>query len=85
MTESNKLLMQWRGPTLWRVVWGLTVQSKDGVQDKDMPREYVEEVYFAREPEVDAVLTSIKDDAIVAVAGMIHQNTDPEPEEVPDL
>ena len=50
-----------------------------------MPHEYVEEVYFAREPEVDAVLTSIKDDAIVAVAGMIHQNTDPEPEELPDL
>ena len=25
--------------------------NKDGVQDKDMPREYVEEVYFAREPE----------------------------------
>ena len=41
--------------------------------------------YIAREPKVDVVLTSNKDDANIAVAGVIYQDTDPEMGEVPDL
>ena len=41
--------------------------------------------YIAREPEVDAVHTSNKDDATIAVVGVVHQETDPELVEVPDL
>ena len=42
-------------------------------------------MYIAREPEVDVVHTSNKDDATIAVAGVIYQDTDPELGEVPDL
>ena len=41
--------------------------------------------YVAREPEVYVVHTSNKDDATIAVAGVIYQDTDPQPGEVPDL
>ena len=42
--------------------------------------------YIAREPEVEVALhTSNKDDATIAVAGVIYQDTDPELLEVPDL
>ena len=41
--------------------------------------------YIAREPEMDVVHTSNKDDATIAVAGVIYQDTDPELGEVPDL
>ena len=34
--------------------------------------------YIAREPEVDVVSTSNKDYATMAVAWVIHQDTDPE-------
>ena len=37
--------------------------------------------YIAREPEVDVVHTSNKDDATI----LVHQDTDPELVEVPDL
>ena len=40
--------------------------------------------YIVREPEVDVVHTSNKDDATIAVAGVIYQDTDPELGEVPD-
>ena len=40
--------------------------------------------YIAREPEVD-VHTSSKDDASIAVARVVHQDTDPELWEIPDL
>ena len=59
------------------------LQNKDGVQDKDVPHEYVEEV--AREPEVDVVHTSNKEDVTIAVGRVIYQDTDPELGEVPDL
>ena len=62
------------------------LQTKDGVQDEDIPREYVGEVgYIVREPEVDVAPTSNKDDATVAIAGVIHHDTDLELGEVPDL
>ena len=41
--------------------------------------------YIAREPEVDVVHTSNKDDATIAVAGVIYQDTHPQLGEVPDL
>ena len=41
--------------------------------------------YIAREPEVDVVHTGYKDNATIAVAGVVHQDTDPELGEVPDL
>ena len=41
--------------------------------------------YIAREPEVDVVHISNKDDATIAVARVIYQDTDPELGEVPDL
>ena len=41
--------------------------------------------YIVREPEVEVVHTSKKDDAAIAVAGVIYQDTDPELGEVPDL
>ena len=41
--------------------------------------------YIAREPKVDVVHTSNKDDVTIAVAGVIYQETDPELREVPDL
>ena len=44
LTDSNKLLMQW---TIHCVesCESQRLQSKDGAQDKDVPGEYVEEVY----------------------------------------
>ena len=51
-TDSNKLLMQWRGPCMVESRVGandyrikIAPQNKDSVQDKDVPLEYVEEVY----------------------------------------
>ena len=41
--------------------------------------------YIAKEREVDVVLTSNKDDATLAVAGVIYQDTDPEMGKVLDL
>ena len=41
--------------------------------------------YIAREPEVNVVHTSNKDNATIAVAGVIHQDIEPELGEVPDL
>ena len=41
--------------------------------------------YIAREPEMDVIHTSNKDDVTIAVAGVIYQYTDLEMGEVPDL
>ena len=41
--------------------------------------------YIAREPKVDVVHTSNKDDATIAVAGVTYQGSDSELGEVPDL
>ena len=60
------------------------LQNKDGVQEKDIPHEYVEK-YIARELEVDVVHKSNKDDATITVARMIYKDTDQELGEVPDL
>ena len=60
------------------------LQNKDGVKDKDIPREYVEEVYCQR-ARSGCGNTRNKDDVTIAVAGMIYQDSDPELKEVPDL
>ena len=41
--------------------------------------------YIAREPEVNVAHTSNKDNVTIAVAGVIHQDIEPELVEVPDL
>ena len=41
--------------------------------------------YIAREPEVDVVHASYKDDTTIAVTRVIFQDTDPELGEVADL
>ena len=41
--------------------------------------------YIARQPEVDVVHLSNKDDVTIAAARVIYQDTDPELGEVPDL
>ena len=41
--------------------------------------------YIARKPEVVVVHTNNKEDATIAVARVIYQDTDPELGEVPDL
>ena len=41
--------------------------------------------YIAREPEVDVVYTTNKDDATTAEAGVMYQDTDQELGEVPAL
>ena len=81
-TDSNKLLMQWRGLYIvesrvddYRVKMG----TKTKTYHVNMLRKYI-----AREPEVDVVVhTSNKDDAIMAEARVIYQDTDPELGEIP--
>ena len=84
-TDSNKLLMQWRGP--------YTIESRVGANDYRIKmgsktKTYhlnMSKKYIVRELEVDVVHTSNKDDATIAVAGVIYQDTDPELGKVPDL
>ena len=54
--------------------------SKTKTYDLNMLKKYI-----AREPEVNVVHTSNKDDSTIAVAGVIYQDIDSELGEVPDL
>ena len=84
-TDSNKFLIQWRGP--------YTVESRVGANDYRIKKGSETKMYYvnmfkkyiAREPEVDLVHTSNEDDVTIAVARVIYQDTDPEPGTVPDL
>ena len=84
-TDSNKLLMQWRGP--------YTVESRVGANDYRVKmgsktKTYhvnILKKYISREPEGNVVPVDDTDGATVAVAGVIHQDVDPELGEVPDL
>ena len=67
--DSNKLLMQWRGP--------YTVESRVGAN--------ILKKYISREPEGNVVPVDDTDGATIAVASAIHQDVDPELGEVPDL
>ena len=84
-TESNKLFMQWRGPyTMESCVGANNYRIKMGSKTKTYNVNMLKK-YIARKPEADMVLTSNKEDAIIAVAGLIYQDIDPEMGEVPDL
>ena len=62
-TESNKLLCSGKGHTPWRVKIGSKTKTYVNMLKKYM--------YIAREPEVDVVHTSNKDDATTAVARVV--------------
>ena len=71
-TESNKLLMQWRGPYIVASRVGANnYRVKVGCKTK-MYHVNMLKKYIAREPKVDVVHTSNKDDAAVAVARVIY-------------
>ena len=84
-TDSNKLLMQWRGP--------YTVESRVGANDYRVKMGSKRKTYhvnmlkkyISREPEGNVVPVDSTDGATIAVAGVIHQDVDPELGEVPDL
>ena len=84
-TDSNKVLMQWRGP--------YTVESHVGANNyrvKMMSKTKTYHVnmlekYYSREPEGNMVAIDATDGTTIAVAGVIHQDLDPELGEVPDL
>ena len=77
-TDSNKLLMQLKEAYI--------VENHVGANDyrvkmRSKTKTYhvnVLKKYIAREPEVDVIHTSNKDDASIAAAGVVHQDTDPE-------
>ena len=84
-TDSNKLLMQWRGPyTMESLVGANDYRIKMGSKTKTYNVNMLKK-YIARKSEAGVVLTSNKDDAIIAVARLIYQDIDPEMGEVPDL
>ena len=84
-TDSNKLLMQWRGPyTIESRVGANDYRIKMGSKTKTYHLNMLKK-YIAREPKVDIVHTSNKDDATIAITGVIYQDTDPALGEVPNL
>ena len=86
LTGSYKLLMlQWRGAYIIERLlkandYRVKMRSKTKTYHRNMLKKY-----NAGEPEVDVVHTSNKDDATIAVSRVVHQDTDPELREVPDL
>ena len=84
-TDSNKLLMQWRGPyTVESRVGANDYRVKMGSKTKTYHINMLKK-YISREPEENVVSVDDTDGATVAVAGVIHQDVDPELGEVPDL
>ena len=84
-TDSNKLLMQWRGPyTVKSRVGANDYRVKMGSKTKTYHLNMLKK-YISREPEGNVVPVDDTDGATVAVAGVIHQDIDPELGEVPDL
>ena len=73
--DSNKLLMQWRGQyTVESRVGAKDYRIKMGSKTKTFNLNMLKK-YIAGEPEVDVVHTSNKDDATIAVARVIYQDT----------
>ena len=71
-TDSKKLLMQWRGPyTMESRVGANDYRIKMGSKTK-MNHLNMFKKYIAREPEVDMVHTSNKDDVTIAVSRVIY-------------
>ena len=84
-TDSNKLLMQWRGPyTVESRVGANDYRVKMGSKTKTYHVNMLKK-YISREPEGNVVTVDSTDGATIAVAGVIHQDVDPELGEVPDL
>ena len=84
-TDSNKLLMQWRGPyTVESRVGANDYRVKMGSKTKTYHVNMLKK-YISREPEGNVVPVDDTDGATIAVAGVIHQDVDPELGEVPDL
>ena len=84
-TDSNKLLMQWRGPyTVESRVGANDYRVKMGSKTKTCHVNMLKK-YISREPEGNVVPVDSTDGATIAVAGVIHQDVDPELGEVPDL
>ena len=78
LTDSNKLLMQWRGPYIVETCVGANEYRIKMGSKTETYHVNVLKKYIVRELEVDVVHTSNKDDATIAVAGVIYQDTDPE-------
>ena len=77
-TDSNKLLMQWRGPYIvYSRVGANDYRVKMGSKRKTYHINMLKK-YIAREPKVDVVHASNKDGATTAVARVIYQDTGPE-------
>ena len=84
-TDSNKLLMQWRGPyTVESRMGANEYRVKMGSKTKTYHVNMLKN-YISREPEGNVVPVDDTDGATIAVAGVIHQDIDPELGEVPDL
>ena len=84
-TDSNKVLMQWRGPyTVESRVGANDYRVKMGSKTKTYHVNMLKK-YISREPEGNVVPVDDTDGATIAVAGVIHQDVDPELGEVPDL
>ena len=84
-TDSNKLLMQWRGPyTVESRVGANDYRVKMGSKTKTYHVNMLKK-YISREPEGNVVPVDDTDGATIAVAGVIDQDVDPELGEVPDL
>ena len=77
--------MQWRGPyTVESRVGANDYRVKMGSKTKTYHVNMLKK-YISREPEGNVVPVDDTDGATVAVAGVIHQDVDPELGEVPDL
>ena len=75
-TDSYKLLMQWRGPYIVESQVGANVYRVKMGSETKMYHVNMLKKYIAREPELDIVHKSNKDDATTAVAGVIYQDTE---------
>ena len=77
MTESNKLLMQRRGPYIVDSRVGANeYQEKMESETKTFHMNMLR-TYFATEPKVDVVHKSNNDDATITLAGVICQDANP--------
>ena len=82
-TDSNKLLMQWRGPyTVESRVGAKNYRVKLGSKTKAYHVNMLKK-YTSREPEGNVVPVDMTECATVAVAGVINQDFNPELGEVP--
>ena len=82
-TDSNKLLMQWRGPyTVESRVGANDYRVKMGSKTKTYHINMLKK-YISREPEGNVVPVDDTDGATIAVAGVIHQGVNQKMGEVP--